>query len=266
MFKKNKKIKSKFNNFHLVDSSPWPILISILILNLIISLFIKINFFNRFFSLSISFIYIFFLWTRDILRERVYQGKHSFKTQNSLKLGILLFIVSEIIFFLSFFWTFFHRALNPAQELGNVWPRWGISPIYPFEIPLLNTLILVSSGVRITYAHHIILNQNYNLSILWVILTVILGLYFTGLQIFEYWSATFSIIDSVYGSIFFVATGFHGLHILVGTLIILFSLSRLSDFHFSFKRHLIFEFSCWYWHFVDLIWLFLFISIYWWGF
>ena len=253
-------------DFHLVDIRPWPLIVRLTSANLILTIYIKMNFFTCMLLLSMTIVYVFFLWSRDITRERTFQGMHPFKVQLSLKYGIILFITSEVIFFLSFFWTFFHSALNPTNEIGNSWPRWGVEPINPFGIPLLNTLVLVSSGVSITYAHHRVLNQNYNHSIIWVVITVLLGGYFTVLQFIEYVSSSFSIIDSVYGSIFFISTGFHGIHVLVGTLIILFSLARLYDFQFSFKHHLIFEFSCWYWHFVDLIWLFLFLSIYWWGF
>nr|AKE07173.1 cytochrome c oxidase subunit III [Liposcelis nr. bostrychophila AZ] len=259
-------MKMKFNDFHLVDFSPWPLLMSMVVLNLILSIFMKMNYKMFNFLSIVSFMFVFMIWARDITRESTYQGNHTKKVMKSLKLGMLLFISSEIMFFLSFFWTFFHSSLNPDLVLGHVWPSWGIQSINPMSIPLLNTLILVSSGVSITFSHHKMLNQNWNSSVNWTILTIILGAYFTSLQGLEYMFSSFTIMDSVYGSIFFMATGFHGLHVIVGTSLIMYSLVRLIKLEFSYFHHLMYEFSCWYWHFVDLIWLFLFLFIYWWGF
>nr|AHA47085.1 cytochrome c oxidase subunit III [Liposcelis paeta] len=263
------KDKNKFFYFHLVDPSPWPVYISLLILSLMISLynFMQTQYWNMMnLTILLVFLFTFSFWSRDILRESTFQGNHTLKVLNLLKFGLILFIISEIMFFLSFFWTFFHSSFNPNLELGNSWPSWGIQAINPFGIPLLNTLILISSGVSITYSHHMMLNFNFNLSLVWVFITILLGLYFTFLQFLEYKFSSFSIMDSVYGSIFFMSTGFHGLHVIIGTSLILFSLSRMMMNHFSYSHHLMFEFACWYWHFVDLIWLFLFIFIYWWGF
>lgn len=262
-------LKNKFFYFHLVDSSPWPLYSRLLIMRIIISLynFIQTQYWNIIYLvILLIFLFTFFFWSRDILRERTFQGNHTFKVLNLLKFGLILFIISEIIFFLSFFWTFFHSSFNPTIELGNSWPSWGIQAINPFGIPLLNTLILISSGVRITYSHHMILNYNFNMSLAWIIITILLGIYFTFLQFLEYKFSSFSIMDSVYGSIFFIRTGFHGLHVVIGTSIILFRITRILINQFSNLHHLIFEFACWYWHFVDLVWIFLFVFIYWWGF
>lgn len=208
---------------------------------------------------------VFYFWGRDIVREGTYQGRHTLKVQKSIKLGIILFIISELMFFVSFFWAFFHLSLNPTIELGNLWPPSRVVALNPFHVPLLNTLILVSSGVTVTRAHIYLLNGDKQKSLLWTLLTVVLGVYFSALQLYEYKSSTFTFADSAYGSVFFLATGFHGFHVLVGTILIGIRLTRLGKNHFSPQRHLNFELSCWYWHFVDLIWLFLFLSIYWWG-
>lgn len=204
-------------------------------------------------------------WWRDIVRERTFQGNHTILVLKGLKFGILLFITSEVFFFLSFFWAFFHSRLCPTLELGLHWPPSGVVIFDPFKIPLLNTIILLTSGISITWAHHRLLRNNFNQANKRLILTIILGIYFTFLQGLEYLEAEFTISDSAYGSTFYMATGFHGLHVLIGTLFLLICLLRQYNYHFSNFHHFGFEAAAWYWHFVDVVWLFLFISIYWWG-
>ena len=168
-------------------------------------------------------------------------------------------------FFLSFFWAFFHRRLSPNVEIGRVWPPFGIQVFNPFQVPLLNTIVLISSGVRVTWAHHALIEGNYTQTTQGLLLTVILGIYFTILQGLEYYEARFTFADRVYGSTFFIATGFHGLHVLVGTIFLMVTLFRHSKGEFSTLHHFGFEAAAWYWHFVDVVWLFLYIVIYWWG-
>ena len=181
-------------------------------------------------------------------------------------MGIILFIVSEILFFFSFFWAYFHSSLSPAIEIGQSWPPLGIIPFNPFDIPLLNTIILVSSGLTVTWSHHAILNNNYKERTIRLLITILLGIYFSALQLIEYIEAPFTISDSVYGSRFFVATGFHGLHVIIGTIFLFFTFYRINLLHFSSIHHFGFEAAAWYWHFVDVVWLFLYVSIYWWRF
>jgi len=204
-------------------------------------------------------------WWRDVSRESTYQGLHTTKVTTGIKLGIILFIVSEVFFFLSFFWAFFHSSLSPSIEIGIQWPPIGIKPFNPIQIPLLNTIILLSSGVTVTWSHHRIIEKNLSEAKNSLAITIILGVYFTSLQALEYWEATFSISDSVYGSTFFMATGFHGLHVLMGTSFLAVCLGRIINNHFSRYHHFGFEAAAWYWHFVDVVWLFLYINIYWWG-
>lgn len=173
--------------------------------------------------------------------------------------------MSEVFFFISFFWRFFHSRLSPTIELGLVWPPKGISIFDPFKIPLLNTIILLTSGISITWTHHRLLKNNLIQRKLRLLITVILGIYFSFLQVYEYLNAEFSIRDACYGSTFYIATGFHGLHVLIGTIFLLICYFRLNFQHFSKDHHFGFEAAAWYWHFVDIVWLFLFISIYWWG-
>lgn len=206
-----------------------------------------------------------FTWWRDITRERTFQGYHTNQVTSGLKWGIILFITSEIFFFISFFWGFFHSSLSPTIELGLTWPPTRIQIFDPFKIPLLNTIILITSGISVTWAHHRLINKNYSQTFYRLLLTVLLGIYFTLLQLIEYLEASFNISDSIYGSSFFIATGFHGIHVLIGTFFLLVCLIRHFIAHFSSHHHFGFEAAAWYWHFVDVVWLFLYISIYWWG-
>ncbi|YP_002808594.1 cytochrome c oxidase subunit III (mitochondrion) [Tachypleus tridentatus] len=253
--------------FHMVDQSPWPLTGALSALTLTTGLIKWFHMMNP--TLLILGFTIMLMtmiqWWRDIIREATYQGNHTSKVILGLRWGMILFIISEILFFVSFFWAFFHSSLSPSIELGSSWPPTGIYPFNPFQIPLLNTAILLSSGVTITWAHHSIMENNYMQSVQALFLTVILGIYFTSLQAWEYWEAPFSISDSAYGTTFFVATGFHGLHVIIGTSFLFICLFRLLSFHFSPNHHFGFEAAAWYWHFVDVVWLFLFISIYWWG-
>nr|AEP27463.1 cytochrome c oxidase subunit III [Nanophyes marmoratus] len=259
--------KQKNHPFHLVDPSPWPLLGSLSTLTMMMGLIKWFHIFNyNLLMLSlISTLLIMYQWWRDITREGTFQGIHTFKVTIGLRWGMILFITSEIFFFISFFWGFFHNSLAPAIELGMCWPPKNIQPFNPLEIPLLNTLILLTSGLTVTWAHHSLMENNRTQSIWSLMLTVILGLYFTTLQGLEYIEAPFSIADSAYGSSFFMATGFHGLHVIIGTTFLLISLIRLYNNHFSPIHHFGFEAAAWYWHFVDVVWLFLYISIYWWS-
>nr|AFY64199.1 cytochrome c oxidase subunit 3 [Loxechinus albus] len=172
----------------------------------------------------------------------------------------------SLLLLLLFSESFFHSSLAPSVEIGvTSGPPSGITPLNPFLVPLLNTAVLLSSGVTITWSHHSILAGNRTEAIQALFLTVALGVYFTILQAWEYIDAPFTIADSVYGSTFFVATGFHGLHVIIGTTFLLICLLRLSGHHFSTHHHFGFEAAAWYWHFVDVVWLFLYVCIYWWG-
>lgn len=223
------------------------------------------KYFNIYFISIILILLIIYQWWRDIARERTYQGFHSFNVFKGIKLGIILFIISEIFFFISFFWRFFHLSLTQIIELGIKWPPIGIEVFNPFIIPLLNTIILLTSGISITWSHHRLLNNNYSQFFNRLLITIILGIYFSILQLFEYLEASFNISDSSYGSTFFIATGFHGLHVLIGTTFLIICFLRNLFIHFSSIHHFGFEAAAWYWHFVDIVWLFLYISIYWWG-
>ena len=204
-------------------------------------------------------------WWRDVIREATFIGHHTSYVTKGLRLGIILFILSEVCFFFAFFWAFFHRRLSPTPEIGCCWPPIGIKPLNPFSVPLLNTAVLLASGVTVTWAHHRLIEGNRSNALQSLSITVILGIYFTFLQANEYLEAPFTIADSVYGSTFFVSTGFHGLHVLIGSTFLLVNLVRTYFHHFSTGHHFGFEAAAWYWHFVDVVWICLYICIYWWG-
>lgn len=259
---------NQYHPFHIISPRPWPLLRGLLRLNLIGG-FILIIRKKYILPVRISLPLLILAtsaWWRDVARERRFQGYHDQKVINGLRIGIILFIVSEVLFFVSFFWIFFHRSLAPNMEIGNIWPPIGISAISPFQIPLLNTTILLSSGVSVTWSHHALLYDNNQEIKKRLKFTIFLGIYFTLLQGWEYWDASFSFSDSVFGSSFFLATGFHGLHVLVGTLFLGISFLRFKINIFSKIHHLGFEISIWYWHFVDVVWLFLYSFLYWWAY
>lgn len=256
-----------YHPFHIVRISPWPLLIGFGVLRGVVGL-VKIFTFLSYDLFLFSFfivVLVSFGWWRDVIRERTYQGFHSREVLRGLILGMILFIVREVFFFLSFFWAFFHSRLNPTIELGVVWPPRGIYPLNPFQVPLLNTVILLASGVSVTWAHQCILGENWKGARYSLILTWIFGVYFLSLQGFEYYMAEFRIRDSVFGSVFFIATGFHGFHVIVGSLFLFVIWIRLFKQHFRRSHHFGFECAAWYWHFVDVVWLFLFSVVYWWG-
>lgn len=204
-------------------------------------------------------------WFRDVISEATYLGNHTLAVQRGLNMGVALFIVSEALFFLAIFWTFFHSALSPNVELGAHWPPSGIDAVNPFELPLLNTIILLSSGVTVTYAHHSIIQGNRNGALYGLALTVVLAIIFTALQGIEYSISQFTISDGTFGSCFYFGTGFHGFHVIIGTAFIAVGLWRVLAYHSTENHHLGLESGILYWHFVDIVWLFLYISIYYWG-
>jgi len=252
--------------YHLVEASPWPATGSargLLLAGGIAIWFHGFGLSGLLLALPLTLLTIL-QWWRDVSREATFIGHHTTPVVSGLRWGIILFITSEVIFFFGFFWAFFHRSLSPTPELGCCWPPSGITPINPFSVPLLNTAVLLASGVTVTWAHHRMLEAARIEAIQRLRLTVILGLYFTFLQAGEYWEASFTIADRVFGATFYIATGFHGLHVIIGTSFLAVCLFRLTLHHFSPSHHFGFEAAAWYWHFVDVVWIFLFICIYWW--
>ena len=253
--------------YHLVTLSPWPLTSSISAFSLLLGnvmLFSNKMYGKELVYLSLlSLIYSAYYWFKDIVIEGTYRGDHTAKVQKGLSLGFILFVVSEVCVFFGLFFAYFYNALIPSVEVGGIWPPTGITTLDYKAVPLLNTLILLSSGFSITACHNYIINRDYNRSVLYLIFTVLLGAIFAYFQYLEYFSTSFTIADSVFGSSFFILTGCHGVHILVGTTFLLFTLFRFS--HFTSHHHVQFSSAAIYWHFLDAVWLLLYFILYCWA-
>jgi len=255
--------------YHLVDPSPWPVIgaacAGLMFGGAVLYMHYAPDHKGPLWLIApglIGVLAIMAVWWRDVIKEAVHQGHHTPVVQIGLRYGMALFIASEVMFFAAFFWAFFTSALFPV---GGVWPPKGIHPFNPWEIPFLNTLILLTSGTTVTWAHHALLNNDRKGMIQGLLVTVILGICFTGLQAWEYSHAAFGFTQGIYPSTFFMATGFHGFHVIIATCFLTVNLFRAIAGHFKPTHHFGFEAAAWYWHFVDVVWLFLFICIYWWG-
>ena len=256
----------KKHPFHLVHPSPWPFVGSLAALTLGIGGVLAMHQHGIIPLLAGIGLLIFTMagWWWDVTREAG-SGVHTSAVQRGFRYGMGLFILSELMFFFAFFWAFFHASLFPSSAIGGVWPPKGIHPLNPFGLPYLNTLILLLSGTTITWAHLDLLDGNIQEMKSKTGFTILLGLFFTLVQGFEYAHAHFSLNGGIYPSTFYLATGFHGLHVIIGTLFLAVCWLRARAGHFTADDHFGFEAAAWYWHFVDVVWLFLFVSIYWWG-
>jgi len=266
---------AKHHDYHLVDPSPWPVIGAFGAFVLAIGAIFYMHG-GTLWAIAPGLgivLYTMFMWWRDV-RTEANTGDHTRVVQLHHRYGMMLFIASEVMFFVAWFWAYFDVALfpnDPAQylrveETGGVWPPASIATFDPWHLPLLNTLILLTSGTTVTWAHHAIIEGDRKgaKQALW--LTVALGLLFTACQAFEYSHAAFNYAGNIYGATFFMATGFHGFHVIVGTIFLAVCLIRLYKGDFTPQQHFGFEAAAWYWHFVDVVWLFLFASIYVWGY
>jgi len=254
--------------FHLVNPSYWPLLGAVA--SFLLTLGGVLYMHNYQYGLIVFFSGLFlvlltmFVWWRDVVNEGL-QGHHTSSVQTGLKYGMILFIVSEVMFFFAFFWAYFHSSLAPTFDIGCIWPPIGIDVFHPFQVPLINTMLLLLSGVSVTWSHHAMVEGYFEEATAGLIITILLASIFTGFQAYEYMEATFDISDSVYGSTFYMTTGLHGLHVLIGTIFLTVCLLRHYKGHFTPKHHVGFEAAIWYWHFVDVVWLFLYAFVYYWG-
>jgi cytochrome c oxidase subunit 3 len=280
---------AKQHDYHLVNPSPWPATGAISALVLAAGFIIFMNGDRNLLWIVpglLGVFYTMYVWWRDVIRE-AHQGFHSPVVQLHFRYGMILFIASEVMFFVAWFWAFFDASLNAnavfpghitgaevgqiARQAwdGGVWPPAGTSGVTevfdPFHLPLVNTLILLTSGTTVTWAHHSLLHNDRRGLIWGLVLTILLGMTFTGIQVYEYSHAAFSFAGGIYGSTFFMATGFHGAHVLIGTVFLIVCLLRARAGDFTPQQHFGFEAAAWYWHFVDVVWLFLFTFVYVWG-
>ena len=206
-----------------------------------------------------------FLWGQDVHREGCYEGSHNVEVLEGFKVGMIIFILSECFFFLGMFWSYLHLAESLSFYIGSQWPPLGVICFDPKGVPFLNTIILVSSGVSVTWCHHALEKGYFKRSVFSLFFTVFLGFLFTVFQLIEYYVASFRFSCSSYSSVYFLGTGFHGLHVIIGRFLLLISLTRFSLMFVSPYRRAGFECSVWYWHFVDVVWFFLYLIFYWWG-
>jgi cytochrome c oxidase subunit III len=290
------------HDYHLVDPSPWPIVGAVgAFLMLGGAVFWMNSGYSGFFGLPVNgqpwifligvalVLYTMVGWWRDVIRESVVKGDHTPVVKLGLRYGMILFIASEVMFFFAWFWAYFNSALFPADVSIGQWPPEGIVTFDPWHFALLNTLILLTSGTTVTWAHHALQVGDRKGAIQGLMLTIALGVSFTAVQAYEYSHATFTFglngatlvpltdlahkslaagvgdLRAIYGSTFFMATGFHGAHVIIGTTFLTVCLARAIAGQFTPKRHFGFEAAAWYWHFVDVVWLFLFACIYVWG-
>ncbi|MET3926456.1 cytochrome c oxidase subunit 3 [Devosia sp. 2618] len=266
---------AKNHDYHMVEPSPWPFVMSAAVLVFAMGLIFWMHHWTPwvFFIGLVGILYTMYAWWSDVIKEANNGVDHTPVVQMHHRYGMMLFIASEVMVFFGFFWAYFDGffRLEDVEQYARVaatgghWPPTGVELFDPFHLPLFNTLILLTSGTTVTWAHHALL-ENDRKGLFWgLVLTVGLGILFTGTQILEYTEAGFAFSGNMYGATFFMATGLHGFHVFIGTVFLAVCLLRAYRGDFTPERHLGFEFAAWYWHFVDVVWLFLFASIYIWG-
>jgi cytochrome c oxidase subunit 3 len=279
---------NQWHLFHLVTISPWPILAASSILMIAVGLVMLFHSYSGEFLVLLGLLLtlvISYNWWWDVVRESTFLGYHTKIVVRGLRIGMILFIISEIMFFFSFFWAFFHASIAPHISLGAIWPPIGILVLNPLSVPLLNTFILLLSGFFVTVSHYSLCSSGFiffilpekffyrmhigvyttTICVLTLLITILLAIEFTFLQYCEYSDAFFCINDGVYGATFYLTTGFHGLHVIIGTIFLSVAFVRLIAGHLLKMHHVGFEASIRYWHFVDVVWLFLYIFVYCWG-
>ena len=278
---------AKNHDYHIVDPSPWPLIggiggfiMAIGAVGLMRDLkgeevnMLGINIAGPWlFYVGVALVlYTMFGWWSDTIKE-AHNGDHTKVVSIHLRYGMIMFIASEVMFFVAWFWAFFDASLFADEAIqvarteftGGQWPPEGTNVLDPMHLPLFNTITLLLSGTTVTWAHHALL-KNDRKGLVWgLALTIILGIIFTSVQVYEYIDAPFAFAGSIYGATFYMATGFHGFHVVVGTIFLIVCLIRAMKGHFTPEQHFGFEAAAWYWHFVDVVWLFLFFAVYIWG-
>jgi len=260
---------SRRHLFHLVNPSPWPLLVSASLFYVVSGIAfymhsVEYGGYSLIFGL-IVLIYCAFFWFNDIIDEATCSGYHTKVVKEGLRLGFIFFIVSELMLFFGFFWAFFHCSLFPSIEIGSIFPPVGIHVIKASGFPLFNTFLLILSGASVTWAHRCFSLGFFKGALDALFTTIFLGLFFVLLQMLEYYEASFNYSDSVYSCSFYMLTGLHGCHVLAGVSFLAICLIRLVRRHFLTNHYLGFVFAIWYWHFVDAVWILLFLIVYCWG-
>lgn len=257
---------TKKHPYHLVDPSPWPILASFAALVLAVGAIFYMKGGTAFVMIAglLLTLYSMYVWWRDVIKEAQEDKAHTPTVQFGLKLGIFLFIVSELMFFVAWFWAFFNASLG-GSPAGDVWPPEGVEPIPTWGLPFFNTILLVASGFVLEWGHKGLLKDDRSRAIKGFYGAALMGTVFLCIQIYEYGVAAFGFADGIYSSVFYMATGFHGFHVFVGVICLIVCAIRLQKGHFTADQHVGLLSSSWYWHFVDIVWLFLFVWVYWWG-
>ena len=256
--------------YHMVSPSKWPFVGSLAGMTMAIGgiYYMQGGSLAGFLAGTALMLYVMYGWWRDVINEAESGTDHTPTVKHGLRVGMVLFITSEVMFFFAFFWAYFHSSLPILNNVAGTWPNGDLEAIGAGGIPMLNTLILLSSSVTVTIAHHAIIENDRPKAVRWTGITVLLGVIFLGFQIFEYAELilhSFTISDGIYPSTFYMATGFHGFHVLVGTIFLFVCFMRLRAGHFKAEQHVGFEAAAWYWHFVDVVWVFLYINVYFWG-
>ncbi len=263
----------KNHDYHILEPSPWPLMgaLSAFILFLGSVMYMNTGWPWVMIVGLLGVLYTMYVWWADVIKEGQ-TGDHTPVVKIGLRYGVIMFIASEVMFFVAWFWIFFKSALYPMDQIDGIivtatqWPPVGIETFDPWHLPLINTLILLCSGAAATWAHHAIAHENNRKDLqTGLLIAVVLGVFFTILQVYEYSHASFAFSGNIYGGVFFMATGFHGFHVIIGTIFLAVCYFRARAGHFTKESHVGLEAAAWYWHFVDVVWLFLFISIYVWA-
>ncbi len=278
---------SRNHDYHIVDPSPWPLIggtgaLIMAIGGIAYMRYLRDEVFNfagfdianpwLFYIGLIIVLYTMYAWWSDTIKEAD-QGDHTRVVSIHLRYGMIMFIASEVMFFAAWFWAFFDASLFADEAIqvarveytGGQWPPLGLEVLDPYHLPLFNTVILLLSGTTVTWAHHALIHNQRGMLKIMLLITVLLGTLFTMVQAYEYVHAPFTFSGSIYGATFFMATGFHGFHVLIGTIFLTVCLLRAMAGHFKPDQHFGFEAAAWYWHFVDVVWLFLFFAVYIWA-
>ncbi|SMX37063.1 cytochrome c oxidase subunit 3 [Octadecabacter ascidiaceicola] len=262
----------KNHDYHILPPSVWPLLTGVAVFVMLFGAVLWMDSHDSPYVFLMGFagvLYCMYAWWAEVIVE-AHQGDHTPVVTIGLRYGFIMFIMSEVMFFAAWFWSFFKHAMYPmgpqSPAIDGQFPPAGIETFDPWHLPLINTLILLCSGAAATWAHHALVHEDNREDVKsGLILAVILGVIFTVFQAYEYGHAAFGLAGNIYGANFFMATGFHGFHVIIGTIFLFICYLRVRRGHFTAKQHIGFEAAAWYWHFVDVVWLFLFAAVYVWG-